>query len=76
MSQRTDGNAERERLVKHICEWIRMQRPTVPVDRYFKLRTRLQKTSLAVLREIVESDMGGLRLCAVLEAERMQGACN
>ena len=46
---------ERERLAKHICEFLRLNR-RIPAGAYFRLRTRLQKTSVAVLRSILEDD--------------------
>jgi hypothetical protein len=51
---------ERERLVRHICEHVRIYAPPQRVDEYFKLRTRLQKTSLDVLRQIVEDDVANV----------------
>lgn len=48
---------ERERLVRHICESIRVYAPAQRIDDFFKMRIRLQKTSLDVLRQIVEEDL-------------------
>jgi hypothetical protein len=47
---------ERTRLVRHICEYIRLYAPTRRIDDYFRMRMRLQNTSLPVLRQIVEED--------------------
>jgi hypothetical protein len=48
---------ERDRLVRHICESVRLYAPAQRVDDFFKMRSRLQKTSLDILREIVEQDV-------------------
>jgi hypothetical protein len=46
---------ERQRLILHICEFIRLA--GVDLAGYFRLRRRLEKTDIAVLRQIVEEDV-------------------
>jgi len=48
---------ERERLIKHICEHVRLYAPAGRIDDFFKMRQRVQKTSIEILREIVEQDV-------------------
>jgi hypothetical protein len=52
-----DRVIERERLIKHICESIRLYSPAQRIDAFFKMRIRLQKTDIATLRQIVEEDV-------------------
>lgn len=52
-----DQQSERERLIKHICESVRILSPAQRIDLFFKMRVRLQKTDIATLRQIVEEDV-------------------
>lgn len=45
---------ERERLITHICEFVRLT--GVDVADYFRIRQRLQKTRIETLRQILEDD--------------------
>ena len=48
---------ERDKLVRAICASVRTYAPRQRVDAYFKMRQRLRKTSIQVLREILEQDI-------------------
>lgn len=48
---------ERGRLIRHICESIRIYAPAQRIDAYHRIKARLCKTPLSVLREIVEEDV-------------------
>jgi hypothetical protein len=48
---------ERERLITHICEQVRLVAPARKWTEYLNLRTRIQKSSLAVLRQIADLDL-------------------
>lgn len=48
---------ERERLIRHICEHMRLYAPACRVDDFFKMRFRLQKAPIGVIREIAELDL-------------------
>lgn len=61
-----DPAIERDRLARHICERVRVLMPRMRVDDYSEFRSRVQKTSLPVLREIVDCDAVGEVARAVL----------
>lgn len=48
---------ERDHLAREICEWVRIMAPQLPMREYLDFRTRVFKTPLPVLREIVESEV-------------------
>lgn len=48
---------ERERLIAHICESIKLYTPASQLDAYFRVRQRLNKTPITVLRQILEEDI-------------------
>jgi predicted RNA binding protein with dsRBD fold (UPF0201 family) len=52
---------ERDRLTKEICGRVLqlISGPHLRLDDYFKFRARVQKTSLPVLRQILEEDTIG-----------------
>ncbi len=49
--------AERERLVEHICEAARLHGADSNWNRYLDFQTRLRKTELRTLRQIVDTDL-------------------
>ncbi len=48
---------ERGRLIQHICESIRVYTPAQRIEAFYRIKQRLQKTPLAVLRQIVDEDV-------------------
>jgi hypothetical protein len=48
---------ERERLIRHICESIRVYTPAQRMEAFFEMKRRLAKTSLEVLRQIIDEDV-------------------
>lgn len=64
----SEAQAERDRLAKHICEHVRLliRGPHLRLDDYFKFRQRVYKTSLPVLRQILEEDTIGDAARAIL----------
>lgn len=62
----TEAAAERDRLARHICEHVRVLMPRLPIDDYHRFRIRVQKTSLPVLRQILEEDAIGEAARAIL----------
>jgi hypothetical protein len=52
-----DPADERERLIRHICESIRVYTPAQRIEEFFRMRQRLSKTPIEVLRQILEEDV-------------------
>lgn len=48
---------ERERLIRHICESVRVYTPAQKIDEFFRMKQRLRKTPIDVLRQILEEDV-------------------
>jgi hypothetical protein len=46
---------DREHLVRHICEQVRVYFPAIRIDRYQQMKSRLYKTDVNTLRDIVDS---------------------
>jgi predicted xylose isomerase-like sugar epimerase len=61
-----ERDSERDRLIKRICEFTRMQAPRLPIDEFFRFRTRLSRTRVEVLREILEQDVVNTTAVAIL----------
>jgi hypothetical protein len=58
---------EREQLVTGICELLRIQR-SISFHAYFRFQKRLRKTSVSVLRQIVDEGavVATLRKCGAI----------
>lgn len=54
--QRTE---EHDRLARHICQYVRMLDPRMPISDYFRFRDRVFRSSTAVLRQVLEEDAIG-----------------
>jgi predicted xylose isomerase-like sugar epimerase len=52
-----DPADERERLIRHICESIRVYTPAQRIEAFFDMKRRLAKTSIEVLRQIIDEDV-------------------
>lgn len=48
---------ERDRLIRHICESVRVYMPAEKIALYQQMKARLHKTPLHILRQILEEDV-------------------